>query len=116
MDTVPSGQDVITPGDMRTFECMVTVDEDISVAYEWTKDGFRHSSGQILTLTTSTDLSQNNVNGLYACFVRLTTISISGAEPLIWRVGTVVVTVGGMSVCELDGRSTNVFFPTTDCL
>lgn len=102
MDNAPSGQDVITPGDTRTFECTVRVDADITVVYEWTKDGFRHSSGQTLTLITSTDLSQNNVNGVYACFVRLTAVSISGAEPLIWHVGTVVLTVGGMSVCELD--------------
>ena len=102
----PRGSVVITPGVTRSFECRVTVDSDINVAYEWTKDGFHHSNGEILTLRTLTQ--NNNVNGVYACFVRLTAVSISGAEPLIWQVGTVVLTVGGMLVRELDGRSIDI--------
>ena len=47
---------------------------------------------------TSTDPSQNgDINGLYACLVRLSASGISQAEAVEWKVGNAVVTVGGES-------------------
>lgn len=91
---------MIIPGQLLTLRCGVNPpDPDINVVYRWTRDGTPYRSNtQSITLMTSTDPSQNgDINGLYACLVRLSASGISQAEAVEWKVGNAVVTVGGES-------------------
>ena len=90
----PSGQTVVTPGQSLTLRCTVThTDTDVTIAYRWRRDGLPYRSDvQSITLTTSTG---DDINGLYECLVLLSAGDIHQAEPVQWKVGQAVVTVGG---------------------
>lgn len=88
---VPSGQHVITPGNSLSLNCAVSHNvPDITISYQWTRDGEVHSTNQNILLTAN-----GQINGLYTCSVELRARSISGAQPILWQVGSSVVTVGG---------------------